>query len=114
MPKNIMVNEWAARGGISAIHGGSMGAWLMAYVRARAMDITQKRKKYAAWRMRMEGDDSERWRRYKWKRYNTWVKKGYQPVRPKARESWCSALIQQRKEAHVLGPRTVSFRLVHF
>ena len=63
-----------------------MGAWLMAYVKARAMDITQNRKSYAAWRMRMEGDDSEKWRRYKWKRYRTWVKQGYKPVRPKVRE----------------------------
>ena len=43
----------------------------------------------------MEGDDSEKWRRYKWKRYRTWVKKGYQPVRPKVRENWCTTLIQQ-------------------
>ena len=40
MPKEVMVDAWAARGGISAIHHGSMGAWLMAYVRARANDKT--------------------------------------------------------------------------
>ena len=39
MPKDVMVDEWAVRGGISAIHHGSMGAWLMACVRARANDI---------------------------------------------------------------------------
>ena len=43
----------------------------------------------------MEGDDSDRWKNYKWKRYKEWVKQGYKPVRPKVREQWCTEMIQQ-------------------
>ena len=85
---------------------GTIGAWIMAYAKARAVHKTQERKEYAAWRMRMEGDDTERWMRYKWKHYKMWVKKGFKPVRQKVREQWCSELLQMTHNMEMMSKGT--------
>ena len=79
---DVKIVEWTARGGVSAIPPGTMGAWLNMYARATAGERIRERRGYAAWRARSEGGKNL------WKKYMGWVRRGARAVRPGGLEQW--------------------------
>ena len=97
------------RGVRTAVHGGSVAAYMMAYARSTADERRAARKKWAAWAARRVGGSGM------WEEYERAVRAGRRAVRPENAEHWRERCAEaQRREAarqaedgviHVTGAR---------
>jgi hypothetical protein len=76
--------EWSYRPGVSGVVPGTVGGWLMAYVRTHAATYVERRRQWAAWRARIAGGSGTE----QWERYCAEVSRGGRPVYGKNAERW--------------------------